>query len=178
MDLNRSTIHWFTAPKQLGLNQAEARCWQLNSDLPYGWEKPKYLNCGLLPPRMHISRKLELRVEPSPEPCDSEMGCRHPKGCLNHLLNICTSYNFKNVFLWFLNFSTHLDWFLASLYFSSDLLSHFCVFSLWIKLLHCSVFKFTWFHHTSVEDYKFDSVLLFCISFLHVGFYRQIIHSC
>lgn len=50
-----------------------------NSESPTWVEGPKYLNHHLLPPRIHSSRKSEVRVELGLEPRHSFMGCGHLK---------------------------------------------------------------------------------------------------
>lgn len=46
---------------------------KLNPSFQHGWQRPKYLSHHLLPPRICISRKLELEVELGLEPWHSDM---------------------------------------------------------------------------------------------------------
>lgn len=43
---------------QLGLSQVQARS-MVNLNLLHGWQRHKYLDCHLLPSKMHINLKLE-----------------------------------------------------------------------------------------------------------------------
>lgn len=63
---------------QPGSGQAKDRCLGFHLDLPDVWQAFKYLNSYPLPPRVSISRKLELKTEPGCKPWYSSMGC----GCL------------------------------------------------------------------------------------------------
>lgn len=46
----------------------KTRDWKLHPGFPCGWQAPKYLNYHLLPPGMHISRKMEEEIELGLEP--------------------------------------------------------------------------------------------------------------
>lgn len=59
---------WFSTAKA-GLAQSQGL--QTQSGLPHGEQEPKELSCCLLPPRVHISRKLESEGEAGFSPiCD------------------------------------------------------------------------------------------------------------
>lgn len=73
----------FTCSQWLGLDEVEARSPEIHLGHPYGWQAPTHLSCNLVPPRVCISRRLELGVEPALEPRNSNMGCRHPNWWLN-----------------------------------------------------------------------------------------------
>lgn len=58
---NEFTPQMTTQPK---VDQAEARTWDIHRSHPHRWQRSKALNHCLLPPIMHISRKLQLGLEP------------------------------------------------------------------------------------------------------------------
>lgn len=57
----------------LGLGQVEASNQELKVGLTAGWQGPNYLSPHLLPPRVSMSRKLELGVALGIEPRRSNM---------------------------------------------------------------------------------------------------------
>lgn len=64
----------------------EAPSWarnpQLMLDFLNGYQEPKYLSCHLLPPILHISRRLELKLEPEPRPGSVIQNAGIPNGPL------------------------------------------------------------------------------------------------
>lgn len=52
--------------------------------LPHEWQRFNYLSYHLLPPIVHVSRKLEWREDLWLKPRHSEMECRYSNGQLNH----------------------------------------------------------------------------------------------
>lgn len=74
-------VHSPTCLWYLGQGQAKAR----SQDFPGEWQGPKYLTHYLLPPRVHISRKLELEADLELKCRHCYVGCQLPKWWLKHL---------------------------------------------------------------------------------------------
>lgn len=70
--------------QQLRLIQDAAGSQELNPCLPCGQQGAKYCSHHSLPPRVCISRKLELEVELEWERRYCDMGCACPKQCLSY----------------------------------------------------------------------------------------------
>lgn len=93
-----SSIHWFTSqmPATAKEGQVEART-LANST----WvAETQLLGHYPLPPRAHISWKLESEAEPGSEPSHSDMGYGHPKchhnHCAKHLPHEIICLNIKS----------------------------------------------------------------------------------
>lgn len=69
-------------PAVPGLGQATSRSAELHLGLPLGWQGHNCWIHHLLPPKVHISSKLECGGEPGLGPRPSDVGCGFPTGAL------------------------------------------------------------------------------------------------
>lgn len=86
--------------QQLGLRKAKARSQEFISVPPHEWQDAKYLGQHLFPPRVYISRKIELEAQSALVPRHSNRRYGPPKWYLNlctkglpqvHILKLCDS---------------------------------------------------------------------------------------